>query len=151
MTSKNINHIQYFFIYEDKYLQSCEDDVFWLNSCILCSFVILLQGTTKQLSNENKRKSKLYQHKKHAANQACGYLEAVLGSSCNTFLHPWCKNLNIKWNKKGITCTYWAVTAPTNHWLPCWRGRAIWQQSSTLSWSKVRSLPHSGGSRGRTR
>lgn len=45
-----------------------------------------------------KRKPKLEQHKKHAANEVLGYLEAALSSPCNTLLHPCCKNLN--WKKK---------------------------------------------------
>lgn len=54
MTSKNINYIHYFITYQDKYLQSCQGDALWLNSCILCSLILLLYRTTKEIRDVTK-------------------------------------------------------------------------------------------------
>lgn len=54
MTSKNFKDIHYFITYQDKYLGSCEDDVLWLISCILCSLILLLYQATKKVRDMTK-------------------------------------------------------------------------------------------------
>lgn len=114
----------------------------------LCSFCKGQQRSWETWQNfENRRKPKLDQHKKHAANEVLGCLEAALSSPCNTLLRPCCKNLNCKEKKKkekiNIICTYSAVTVHTDRWPPCWQGRATWQQG------EVSARPHHAGSRGK--
>lgn len=147
--SKNTKHIQYFITYEDKYLQSCENNVLGIKWCIHCC---LLQRIKELRDGKNSgiegrpRWTSIYKNNKHTASK----ILAASSSPYNIIPWPCCKN----WKRKKIDLHVLSIygshglpdamlvrqslllaeqqPVPEQGKVPCWQQREQQDSSSVL-------------------
>lgn len=149
MISKNTKHIQYFITYEDKYLQSCENNILGIKWCIHCC---LLQRIKELRDGKNSgiegrpRWTSIYKNNKHTASK----ILAASSSPYNIIPWPCCKN----WKRKKIDLHVLSIygshrlpdamlvrqslllaeqqPVPEQGKVPCWQQREQQDSSSVL-------------------